>query len=300
VSESPASDRQPCDEEQPVSESQTRAMISLLSDSNPKVVEGCRQALLAQGEAARLPLEMQLESATGRLARRVRSVLAAVRFPDADQQLLVHLQGQPDLERGALLIARLVDGGPEPDAAAETLDREAGLVMDLAAGDEEPDGQIEALRTVLRGRSGLTGVPPEESLPVDALLHGVTAGKRGMPLPLCMVWLLVARRAGIPLVGVNMPGHFLLRLDVPGRLRVYDAFSGGRPVARSACLRQLVAHGVPARSVRELGCDDLELLLRTLRNLVHLAASDGDKLLALRCSRLLAAMSRHSSSQRLA
>jgi regulator of sirC expression with transglutaminase-like and TPR domain len=272
----------------PASEGQLQAMVSLLSDSNPKVADGSREALVAQGEHALPTLGLALSAAEGVDERRLRSILAAIRFPHADEAFLEHLLGGPELERGALLLARLVDGGPEPDEVPAALDAMAADVSARLPDGDDPDVAMSALAAVLVEDRQLSGVPPEHAVPVDALLHGVTAGRGGMPLPLCMTWMLVARRCGIPLVGVNMPGHFLMRLDVPGELRVFDAFRGGLPMSREHCEQWLARFGMEGVEVDGLACDDTELLLRSVRNLVNLASADDDGRLAERGTKILA------------
>jgi regulator of sirC expression with transglutaminase-like and TPR domain len=272
----------------PASEGQLQAMLSLLSDPNPKVSEGSREALVGQGEHALSVLGQALGAAEGADERRLRSILAAIRFPHADEAFLEHLLGGPELERGALLLARLVDGGPEPDEVAAALDAMAADVSARLPEGDDPDVAMSALAAVLVEDRQLSGVSPEHAVPVDALLHGVTAGRGGMPLPLCMTWMLVARRCGIPLVGLNMPGHFLMRLDVPGELRVFDAFRGGLPMSREHCEQWLARFGMEEVGVDALGCDDAELLLRSVRNLVNLATADGDGRLAERGTKILA------------
>ncbi len=279
-------------DEEPVSEGQLQAMVSLLSDSNEKVLEGCCDGLVRQGERALPFLRHRLPLAAPREERVIRSVLARIRHPHAAEDALEHLLGPVDLEEGSLLLGRLVDGGTEVDDAPGLLDAMSDRVDELLMGDDDPARQLAVLRRVLVDEYELQGSPPGRSRPVDALLHGVTAHRRGMPLPLCIAWILVARRVGVPLIGVNMPGHFLLRLEVPERLLVFDAYSGGRVVDPDACERQLTAHGVSDRKVPDLDADDREMLLRTVRNLVHLAASDRDRALALRATRLLARESR--------
>lgn len=271
----------------PSTDAQIRAMVSLLSDTNPVVVEASREALGKLGPRALPWLDAALPGAAERHGRVLRSLLARARFPDADQQFVDHLLGNPDLERGALLLARVVDGGPEPDQVADVLDELAERVAERLPAGAEPQGQIDALRSVLVDDRGLSGVPPEVAVPADALLHGVTHGRGGMPLPLCMVYLLVARRLNLPLVGLGMPGHFLLGQMQAGRLAAFDAFSGAVPVPAEECQRRLSAYGMAGRSLDALRCDDTEMLVRCVRNVAHLAATDGDRRLVARTSRIL-------------
>lgn len=267
-------------------------MFSLLSDASDKVVDGCVEALVRQGERVLPLVDGALPLAEGREARRLRSILARVRHRGAEAKLLNHLAGHAELESGALLVARLVDGSSEPEEATTTLDAMAERADSLLMDDSNPLRQLSVMRRVLVDEYVLRGVSPGRSKPVDALLHGATTNRRGMPLPLCIVWLLVARRLGIPLVGVNMPGHFLMRMDGADKPLVIDAYSGGAFVDQRASKKLLAAHGIKDKGIDDLHAEDREILLRTLRNLVHLAAADRDRHLALRCTRVLALESR--------
>ncbi|NQD96077.1 tetratricopeptide repeat protein, partial [Pseudomonas sp. CrR25] len=113
-------------------------------------------------------------------------------------------------------------------------------------------------------------------LPQAALLHKVLQRRRGQPLTLALIALELARRLGIPLQGVNFPGHFLLR--VPGADHLLDPCSGRRLYTRDCrelLLRQLGAHAELSAS-HLLGCDARCMLQRLSRNLrqLHLLAED--------------------------
>ncbi|MFT7463258.1 MAG: regulator of sirC expression with transglutaminase-like and TPR domain [Pseudohongiellaceae bacterium] len=279
------------------SEAQILGMISLLTDSSSEVIETCQQALIAQGEHARALVQERLAVVEGHHARRLRAILAAIRFPEAEAECIAYLSGTPSLETGALLIARLVDGGPEPDQLAAQLDAMAAAVrarLDVAEpGAEEAEIMMAALGHVLVERFPPGNEPPSRAVPVDALLHGAATGRGGLPLPLCMTWILVARRTGIPLVGVNTPGHFLMRLDLPGQELVFDAPSGGRVIPRTTWEQMLARFGMQRSTLDELSCSDEEMLLRTLRNLINLADPEIDGGLGERAMRVLeAAMER--------
>jgi regulator of sirC expression with transglutaminase-like and TPR domain len=151
----------------------------------------------------------------------------------------------------------------------------------------DPDRDLSALVDVLARQNGLKGARPEHAELSDVVLHGVCTRRRGIPLALCVAWVLVARRVGVPLRGVNMPGHFLLRhVRADGHV-VIDPYSGGRPVREEDCRRFLAGAGYPALDVALLDASDRDMLLRTLRNLVMTAARAGQRDLAARCARIL-------------
>ena len=111
--------------------------------------------------------------------------------------------------------------------------------------------------------------------PQAALLNKVLERRRGQPLALGLITLELARRLEIPMVGVNFPGHFLLR--VPGADHLLDPGSGRRLYPRD-CRELLLRNGQPGelRAEHLQPCDAttlLQCLARTLRQL-HRHAED--------------------------
>jgi regulator of sirC expression with transglutaminase-like and TPR domain len=274
-----------------ISESQVEAMISLLTDSNDKVALACRKGLRQHVELAEPLLRERLQESSGDEAHVVRAALMDVLGARLEPALVEHLLSAPDLERGSVLLGQLVEPSAQTEAVTAALDAMADQVSaELDQPGLDPDRDLAALTAVLARQSGLTGVKPEGADLQDVVLHGVCTRRRGIPLALCVAWLLVARRVGIPLRGVNMPGHFLLRHVRPGGHVVLDPFAGGRPVREEDCRRFLSAAGYPAVDVALLDATDRDMLLRTLRNLVMFGSRAGNRDLAARCARILNAL----------
>lgn len=270
------------------SESQVEAMISLLSDSSDTVQAACRRGLRALPDLAEPLLREREAAADDELRPVLRSALLDVLGARLEPQLVAHLRGAPDLEQGSLLIGRLLDAPGAPQAVAAALDAMADQVAsELDTPGLDPDADLAALRAVLGGEGGLSGVRTESAEALDAVLQGVIRRRRGIPLALSTAWLLVARRVGIPLRGVNMPGHFLVRQVRPDGHVVLDPYGGGRPVREEDCRRALAASGYPALAIPVLDASDRDMLQRTLRNLVMFASRSGDRDLAARCARIL-------------
>ena len=131
-------------------------------------------------------------------------------------------ESDPELDRGALAIAAGADPElAEPRWLAE-LDR-------LAEGV----GSLDALRHRLFVEEGFAGNTERYYDPRNSLLDRVLHRRLGIPITLSVVAIEVGRRAGVPLEGVGMPGHFLLR--TPGTQDYLDAFEGGAPLDLAGC-----------------------------------------------------------------
>jgi hypothetical protein len=297
-----------------VSESQVEAAISLLTDTSDRVVESCRRALLEHAELAESLLRERLARSTGDEAEALRTALVDVVGSRLEAPLIDHLVHAPSLEQGSILIGRLIDASELPGSVTAALDAMAdqvaaelasprrtgrdgtgrdGAGRDGAGRDAgrqaaaDSDRELSVLIDVLVRQQQLTGADPSRAEPWDAVLHGVTLRQRGLPLALCVTWLLVARRARLPLHGVNMPGHFVLRWEGSGGTRIIDPYHGGRLVSDEDCRRMLVSSGYPSIDVTLLHATDRDMLLRTLRNLVMIASRRRERVLGARCARIL-------------
>ncbi len=129
------------------------------------------------------------------------------------------------LDEAALLIAAHAD--PTLDVAAEL-----GRIGDLAAGVPEPT--LDGLLTHLFADLGFTGNTEAYSDPRNSYLDQVMTRRVGIPISLSVLAMEVARRLGVPLAGVGMPGHFLVRhLGEPPVF--IDPFGGGRLLDVAEC-----------------------------------------------------------------
>jgi regulator of sirC expression with transglutaminase-like and TPR domain len=110
--------------------------------------------------------------------------------------------------------------------------------------------------------------------PQNSMLDIVLERRRGLPILLSVVYIEAARRAGIALSGVGLPGHFVVGhfgADAPILL---DPFNGGRPISAEAA----------GGALRPWLPD--EIAMRMLNNLVSSYAKRGDLAHAIRAAQL--------------
>ena len=167
----------------------------------------------------------------------------------------------PDLACAALLIARLEHPHLNPKPSLECLDR-----MGVEARQQLADGgsktqrtQFEILSRYLFRERGFTGNSTDHEDPRNSCLNQVLDRRTGIPVTLGIVFLEVAKRAGVRAAGVSFPGHFLVRLQAESSERnrlplVIDPANSGRIMAEGDCRELLHQH---------LG-DDSEFDLRLL------------------------------------
>ncbi|MER7173136.1 transglutaminase-like domain-containing protein [Streptomyces mesophilus] len=182
---------------------------------------------------------------------------------------------RPDLALLCLLIGAEAQGardGAGIDAAQIELDRLAGLVPYRPGG---PLAWARAVGELLGERCGFRGAPADYQRLESSLLHEVLRRRRGLPILLSVLWMEVARRAGAPVYGVALPGHFVVGFGEPGAEPLLaDPFDGGRVLTGTdASLLVAGATGAPLDPAMLRPASTLDIVLRILNNIRAWAAA---------------------------
>jgi len=128
------------------------------------------------------------------------------------------------LFEGALLISQLVDAEEDLAAAEENVE---DLARRIRAGVRLGGAPLEPLRTVLFSEEGFRGDTETYDDPVNSSVARVVLSRKGMPITLSIVVLEVARRAGLNLWGIGLPGHFVIGGPDAPPGQFLDPFEGG-------------------------------------------------------------------------
>jgi regulator of sirC expression with transglutaminase-like and TPR domain len=198
---------------------------------------------------------------------------------DAFAELLGREDDEIALDRGALLIAAAEYPDLDLEAALAALDAYAERLRRRLRGLDEPEHVAHALAEVLHGELGFSGNPGAYYDPRNSYLSEVINRKLGIPISLSAVYLEVGRRAGLPLEGVGMPGHFLVRLDHPSRPLLLDPFADGMVISQEECAARLRAlYGPRVRFQPEMlaAVSTRAILFRMLANLKGIYTGEGD------------------------
>ena len=135
-----------------------------------------------------------------------------------------------DVNLTAVALEIAVDHDPRCDPAAVTrwLKARADEARGPVAAAADARAALAALADVLCGEHELCGGEAAFDDPAGSLLHRVIETGSGLPIALSLVYMDVARRVGLDLVGVNAPYHFLTRLDSAAGPLFCDPYHGGR------------------------------------------------------------------------
>jgi regulator of sirC expression with transglutaminase-like and TPR domain len=209
-----------------------------------------------------VPFSLHLNSRTPELA--------------AELQRAMNAPGN-ELAPAALAIARVEYPSLDPApyvAALDRMGREAAARMHQVGDDS-----VRVFNEYLYDEQGFAGNRERYDDPRNSFINEVLDRRIGIPISLAVVYLEVARRAGLHVDGINFPGHFLLRARDPvireaaSEVVIIDPFHGGAQLSEYDCrqlLRQHVGDEAAFDTTRLAPATRHEIVVRMLVNLKRL------------------------------
>ncbi|NEQ99802.1 MAG: tetratricopeptide repeat protein [Cyanothece sp. SIO2G6] len=192
---------------------------------------------------------------------------------------------QIDLAKAALYMAQEEYSEIEPDHYIALLDKMAAAIKAKLPEEFYPLRIIHCINDYLYEELGFSGNQADYYNPDNSYLNRVLDQHTGIPITLSLVYLEIARRLDFPMVGINMPGHFLIRPDVGEMDLFVDPFNQGEVLFQQDCDERLTQlFGKPTELKPEFfePISSRMFLARMLRNLkvIYLQRDDWERALA--------------------
>jgi len=150
-----------------------------------------------------------------------------------------------DIAPAALAIARIEYPALDAETYLDRIEAMGNNAADRLSGVSIASSEaITLLNEYLFDEEGFVGNREHYEDPRNSFLNEVLDRRRGIPISLAVIYMEVARRAGLEITGVNFPGHFLLRAASPlvGDDLIIDPFHGGALLSEFDCRQLLRSH----------------------------------------------------------
>ncbi len=189
-------------------------------------------------------------------------------------------QGELDLETGAFLVSRFSSRTViTPEDFSKKLDEMAGPLIErlIPFDSTEQEMRLEILRQYLFEDLQFRGNSENYYDPENSYITSVLETRLGIPVSLSVLVLLIGKRVDIPLSGVNLPGHFLVRLGNGSGHRLFmDPYNSGNILTEDECFHFLTWQGLEPSPGYLTGSGSMAIIKRMYRNLINFYSSDGN------------------------
>ncbi|HEY7628568.1 MAG TPA: transglutaminase-like domain-containing protein [Ilumatobacteraceae bacterium] len=183
---------------------------------------------------------------------------------DSASHRFTELINEPAAERHLDLLCALVAATVDPAADV------AAILLALDRLAEACPSEFDGIMSSLFGSGLFSGDVGDYHDPRNSLLHHVLARRVGMPITLSVVAMEIGKRVGVPIVGVGMPGHFVVR-DAASPTYA-DPFAGGvryDEVGIVSAWQRRMGHDAPFHHAMLAPTSTRDIVLRILNNLKH-------------------------------
>lgn len=184
-----------------------------------------------------------------------------------------------DLAKAALYIAQEEFPTLDPEEYLNALDEMASEVLERLDEERYPLRVINQLNQYLFDDLGFAGNTSNYYDPNNSFLNRVIDRRTGIPIALSVVYLEIAKRIDFPMVGIGMPGHFLIRPDFQEAGIYVDVFNRGEILFAEDCeakLAEVYGEQVKLRPQFLSPVNSRQILARMLTNLKVIYMNAGE------------------------
>lgn len=173
-------------------------------------------------------------------------------------------------------MARIATPRFDPSKACNALDAIATRCRELIVEPASTREKCRILNRVLFHEWAFHGNTENYTDPKNSFIDQVLARRTGVPLTLCLVYLLVSARLGLPLQPVGLPGHFIVGCFDEDPPFFIDAFSRGVFLDREEISALMKDNRINLQPTDFTPTTVREVLCRSCRNLVSHYTIAGD------------------------
>lgn len=274
-----------------LSNKEIQSLISLLDDDDDEVLQHVQTKLISLGKDAIPALESEWAGLTNQLhQQRVENIIHQIQY----RHLLIDLKQwydsqEQDLLTGVCIVARY----RYPDLNQQSIINQIDQIrLDIWLEmhyDLSPYEKVRIINHALYNLFGFKGNTDNYHAPDNSFINVVLESRKGNPIMMAVIYILLAQRLHLPVFGVNLPQHFVCAykeenknqlLNDPfnlktvldyreGRVLFYiNAFNNGAVFSKANLEQFLRQVRIEARPDYFEACNNLDIVKRIMRNLV--------------------------------
>ncbi|RAV97735.1 transglutaminase-like domain-containing protein [Pseudochryseolinea flava] len=252
-------------------ETELKALVSLLDDEDTQIVSHVQDKIRSLGTSVIPFLEQEWESNFNpQVQRRIEDLIHGLQYELLKERILTwYTSDDQDLLTGMWLVATY----QYPDLELLKLKQDLEQIYYDTWLEFKPDlypfDQVKVINSVLFNKLKFGANTKNFHSPGNSMINVVLESRKGNPITLCVIYLLVSQKLKLPVYGVNLPNLFVLTYKDEQHTPFYiNAFNKGLIFSRQDIENYISElHLNPQSSFFE-PCSSLEIIRRVFRNLI--------------------------------
>ena len=262
-----------------MNDNELKALISLLDDEDQEVVLHVEQRIRQMGGQMIPLLESEWEgSFNPNLQKRIEEIIHDLQYESVlDRMRDWKNGGGMDLLEGLWIVATY----QYPDLSLDKLREDVEqLFYDVWVDfktDMHPDEQVKAMNMAFFSKLKFAPNTKHFHSPANSMINQVLESRRGNPITLCVLYMLIAKRLNLPVYGVNLPNLFVLTYKNSSGVQFYiNVFNRGLVFTTKDIDQYIDQLNIKRLDTFYQPCTNVDIVRRVLRNLTLAFEKTGD------------------------
>ena len=252
-------------------ETELKALVSLLDDEDAQIVSHVEEKILSLGTTIIPFLENEWESNFNpTVQRRIEEIIHTLQYALLKERISEWYQSEEqDLLTGMWLVATYQYPDIELIKLKQDLEQIYYDTWLEFKQDLYPFDQVKVINGVLFNKLKFGANTKNFHSPGNSMINVVLETKRGNPITLCIIYMLVAQKLKLPVHGVNLPNLFVLTYKDNKHTQFYiNVFNKGLIFSRQDIENYINELHLTHQSSFFEPCNNLEIIRRVFRNLI--------------------------------
>ncbi|WKN33412.1 transglutaminase-like domain-containing protein [Porifericola rhodea] len=247
-----------------------KALVSLLDDDDQEVLGHVEDKIISFGDVIIPFLEEQWENSFNpNVQKRIEDIIHTLQFESLKNRLKNWFNSEDqDLLEGMWIIATY----QYPDLSLDQLKKQLEQIYYEAwlefKTDVHPFDQVKILNSVLFSKLKFSANTKNFHAPANSMINMVLESKKGNPISLCVIYMLVARRLKLPIYGVNLPSLFILTYKSEEMQFYVNAFNRGLIFSKNDIDNYIAQLKLQPIDIFYEPCSNVDIIRRMFRNLI--------------------------------
>lgn len=247
------------------------ALVSLLSDDDKEIIDHVEQKIITLGDSVIPFLEREWESNFNPIVqKRIEDLIHTVQFSQLKNKLKSWKDGGfMDLLEGMWLISTY----QYPDLEYEKLKADFEQLYfeawtEIKIETEHPYETIKLMNFIFFNKMRFSSNTKNFHSVSNSMLNVVLETRKGNPISLCVIYMLIAQKLKMPVYGVNLPNLFILTFKNQNIQFYINAFNKGLIFTRSDIDNYISHLNLTHNAMFYEPCNNLSIIRRVLRNMI--------------------------------
>lgn len=250
--------------------SEIKALVVLLEDDDREVVSHVEEKILSSGTGIIPLLEKEWESTFNpTVQRKIEDLVHELQFELLKERFLDWKdKGGSDLIEGLWILATYQYPDLELSALGEAVEQLYHELWRHMQEDMNPYDQVKVFNEVFFNQFHFRANTKNFHSPANSMINAVLESKKGNPITLCSIYMVLAQKIGMPVFGVNLPNLFILTHKTENEVFYINVFNRGLIFTRSDIDNYIENLQLEKQDIFYEPCENTDIILRSIRNLI--------------------------------